>query len=180
MVRRLFFIDRLLDGLVLEVDASTTSGGAACWIGARHVAHKNSLVAYVVTQWTEQDEGDLGGFHGVVGHSPFCDRRGAWENCVGRRRSGCLVKINEIAKEVAMHLALLGHELERVHIWSETNRLAQGLSSARQGLLAKRGAETWTFLKHLKDTVRIVKRRQGHSPCEGASHWSVCLTAQKL
>ena len=53
-------LGRLLDGLVLEVDASTTGGEAACWIGARHVAHKNSPVAYVVTQWTEQDEELLG------------------------------------------------------------------------------------------------------------------------
>ena len=36
-------VDRLLDGLVLEVDASTTGGGAACWVG-----HSNPPVAYVV------------------------------------------------------------------------------------------------------------------------------------
>ena len=33
LVRHLFLVDRLLDGPVLEVDASTTGGGAACWIG---------------------------------------------------------------------------------------------------------------------------------------------------
>ena len=57
-----------------------------------------------------------------------------------------------------------------MHIWSEMNTLAdalsrvaesgmapQGLSSARHGLLAKRGAETWTFLKHLKDSVNCEK-----------------------
>ena len=35
----------------------------------------------------------------------------------------CAREINEIAKEVAMHLAPLGHELEGVHIWSEMNML---------------------------------------------------------
>ena len=40
---------------------------------------------------------------------------------------------------------------------AESRVAPQGLSSARQGLLAKRGAETWTFLKYLKDTVWIVK-----------------------
>ena len=35
LVRHLFLVDRLLDGVVLEVDASTTGGGAACWCGDR-------------------------------------------------------------------------------------------------------------------------------------------------
>ena len=68
LVKHLFLVDRLLDGLVLEVDASTTGGGAACWIDARHVAHKNSPVAYVVTQWTEQDEELLGTKRGDPAH----------------------------------------------------------------------------------------------------------------
>ena len=75
-------------------------------------------------------------------------------------------KINEIAKEVAMHLAPLGHELVGVHIWSEANTLADGLSrvaefgvmpeglvNARHELLARRDAEVWKFLKHLKDNL---------------------------
>ena len=41
-------------------------------------------------------------------------------------------KINEIAKEVAMHVAPLGHELVGVHIWSEANTLADGLSRVAQ------------------------------------------------
>ena len=81
-------------------------------------------------------------------------------NCARAKR------INEIAKEVAMHLAPLGHELEEIHIWSDMNKLADALSrvaesgvtpqvlgSAREAPLAKRGAEAWTFLKHLKDTL---------------------------
>ena len=73
-------------------------------------------------------------------------------------------KINEIAKEVAMHLAPLGHELEGVHVWSETNTLADALSRVQESgvapqglgnakLLAERGVEAWSFLKHLKDTM---------------------------
>ena len=44
----------------------------------------------------------------------------------------------------------LADALSRV---AESGVAPQGLSSARQGVLAKRGAETKTFLKHLKDTV---------------------------
>ena len=89
------------------------------------------------------------------------DALGVWFGMV--RFCAKAKKINEIAKEVAMHLAPLGHELEGVHIWREKrhalSRVAesgvapQGLSSVRQGVPAKRGAESWTFLKHLKDTV---------------------------
>ena len=65
-----------------------------------------------------------------------------------------------------MRLAPLGHELEGVHVWSEMNTRAdassrlqesgvttQGLGNAKRGLLAERGVEVWSFLKHLKDTV---------------------------
>ena len=60
LARHLFLVDRLQDGLLLEEDASTPCGGAACWIGARRVAHRNPPVAYVVTKWTEEDEELLG------------------------------------------------------------------------------------------------------------------------
>ena len=33
LVRHVYLVDRLLDGIVLEVDASTAGGGAACWYG---------------------------------------------------------------------------------------------------------------------------------------------------
>ena len=51
LVRHLFLVDRLLDGLVLEVDASTTCGGAACWIGARRLAQQRPPDALVRNFW---------------------------------------------------------------------------------------------------------------------------------
>ena len=36
---------------------------------------------------------------------------------------------------------------------AESGVTPEGLGSARQGLLAKRGAEAWTFLNRLKDTL---------------------------
>ena len=56
LVRHLFLVDRLLDGLVLEVDASTTGRGAACWIGARSRAQQGPPDAFVTTEWTQEDE----------------------------------------------------------------------------------------------------------------------------
>ena len=135
LVRRLFLVDRLLDGLVLEVDASTTGGGAAWWVGARHVAHSNPPVAYGVTQWTAEDEALLGSERRDPAHQATWeafmvllairhfvtvqvrgrivlvgDALGVWFGMV--RFCAKSKKINEIAKEVAMHLAPLGHELE--------------------------------------------------------------------
>ena len=53
-----------------------------------------------------------------------------------------------------------------MHIWSEINALADALSrvaetgvisgslgNARHDLVARRDAEAWTFLKHLKDSL---------------------------
>ena len=73
LVRHLFLVDRLLDGLVLEVDASTTGGGAACWVGARHVANSNPPPAYVVTKWTAEDEALLGTEWGDPAHQATCE-----------------------------------------------------------------------------------------------------------
>ena len=97
-------------------------------------------------------------------------------------------RINEIPTEVTMHLAPLGHELE-IHIWSEMNKLADALSrvaesgvtpdslgNAREAPLAKRGAEAWTFLKHLKGTLEKGDSVSGHSR---GPRTDVCLTAQK-
>ena len=156
LVRHLFLVNRLLDGLVLE--------------------------------WTSEDEELLGTRRGdpahqatweasmVTGPSALCcpgvrrrivlvgDALGVWFGMVKFcARAG---KINEIAKEVAMHLAPLGHELVGVHIWSEANTLADGLSrvaelgvmleglvNARHELLARRDAEKWKCLRHLKDNL---------------------------
>ena len=43
-------------------------------------------------------------------------------------------KINNIAKEMALHLAPLGRELSGIHVWGERNSLADKLSRvARDG-----------------------------------------------
>jgi len=41
--------------------------------------------------------------------------------------------INNLAKELAMHLAPLGLELQGLHIWSERNELADALSRTSAG-----------------------------------------------
>ena len=97
LLRHLFLVDRLLDGLVLEVDASTSGGSAACWIGARRLAQHRPPDAFFTTEWTSEDEetsghsvrgsgtpGHLGSVHGVTGHSALCCSGCSRKDCVGR------------------------------------------------------------------------------------------------
>ena len=56
LVRYLFLVDQTLDGLVLEVDASTTGGGAACWHGDRSRSQREPPDAFVSTEWTTENE----------------------------------------------------------------------------------------------------------------------------
>ena len=49
LVRHLYLVDRQLDGMVLEVDASTTGGGAACWYGARRLSQQGPPNAFIAT-----------------------------------------------------------------------------------------------------------------------------------
>ena len=73
LVRHLYMADRLLDGVVLEVDASTTGGGATCGVGARRAALRNPPVAFVVTKWTKEDEELLGTQRGDPAHQATCE-----------------------------------------------------------------------------------------------------------
>ena len=120
LVRLLFLVDQLPDGLVLEVDASTTGGGAACWHGDRRRSQREPPGAFVCTQWTPEDEqllfgvrgdprspGNMGGFYGIVGNPAFChteikrkivlvgDALGVWYSLV--RMKAKATKINEIS-----------------------------------------------------------------------------------
>ena len=123
-------------------------GGAACWIG--RLAQQGPPDAVVTTEWTQEDEELVGTRRSDPAHQATWeafmvllairhfvtagvrgrivsvgDALGVWfgmvEFCA---RAG---KINEIAKEAATHVALLGQELVEVHIWSEANTVADAL-----------------------------------------------------
>ena len=190
LVRHLFLVDQLLDGLVLEVDASTTGGGAACWHGDRRRSQREPPDAFVCTQWTPEDEQLLLAVRGDPAHQATWeafmallairhfvtlksrgkivlvgDALGVWYSLV--RMNAKATKINEIAKELALHLAPLGHELVGIHVWSEENVLADALSRiggdltprpeslrhARMEMLRPRGPSDWICLNSLKDVV---------------------------
>ena len=124
LVKHLFLVDRQLDGMVLEVDASTTGGGAACWFGARRLSQQGPPHAFVATLWTREDEQLLGVERGVPAHQATWeafmallavrhfvtpktrgrivlvgDALGVWYGMI--KMAAKSTKINEIAKELA-------------------------------------------------------------------------------
>ena len=187
LVRHLFLVDRLLDGAVLEVDASTTGGGAACC--DRQRSQHSPPDCFVSTVWTEEDERLLHVKRGDPAHqatweafmallairhfvSPSLRGRiilvgyalGVWYSMI--RLAARSPKINEIAKELSLLLAPMGHELVGIHVWSEMNMVSDALSRvgergslppelhhSRRELLSPRGPSMWTCLKSLRDEL---------------------------
>ena len=148
-MRHLFLVDQFLDGLVLEVDASTTGGGAACWHGDRRRSQRKPPDAFVCTQWTPEDEQLLLAARGDPAHQATWeafmallairhfvtlksrgkivlvgDALGVWYSLVRMNAKATKIEI----KELALHLAPLAHELVGIHVWSEENVLADSLS----------------------------------------------------
>ena len=185
LVRHVFLVDCLLDGVVLEVDASTTGVGVACWYGDRRRSRFAPPNSFVSTVWTREDEVLLHTVRGAPLHqatweafmvllairhhvSPVLrekiilvgDALGVWYGMV--RMSAKSQKINEVAKELALHLALLGHELVGIHVCSEVNVIADALSRmsqcevvlpglrlSRREFLKPRRPSEWTCLKYV-------------------------------
>ena len=70
-------------------------------------------------------------------------------------------KVNEIAKELAMHLDPMGKDLVGIHVWSECNVLADALSrvethgvpealaTATQETIADRSRQAWRVLQRI-------------------------------
>ena len=59
------------------------------------------------------------------------DALGVWYSLVKLASRSTVV--NEIAKELALYLAPLGHEVRGIHVWSELNGVADALSRVASG-----------------------------------------------
>ena len=178
LVRHVYLVDRLLDGVVLEVDASTTGGGAACWYGDRRRSRHVPPDTFVNTVWTREDEELLHTRRGDPAHQATWEFMAlfAIRHFVSPVLRGKIIlvgdalgvsqKINEVAKELALHLAPLGHELVGIHVWSEVNVIADALSrmgehepvppelhQSRREFLKPRGPSRWTCLKCLREAL---------------------------
>ena len=111
--------------------------------------------------------GNLGSVHGVSCNSTFCFSNGARKDRYSMvRLTARSPVINELAKELALHLAPMGHELVGIHIWSEVNVTAdafeqgrvneghclQSCVHSRREVLSPRGVSEWICLKTLRGT----------------------------
>ena len=188
VVRHLYLVDRQLDGMVLEVDASTTRGGAVCWFGARRLSQQGPPNAFVATSvelkktsscWGlsgPRSSSNVGSVHGIVGqYGHFVtaktrgrivlvgDALGVWFGLI--KMAAKSTKVNDIAQEWALHLAPLGHDLNSVHVWSEVYTTADALSrmaehgQVPQELQSSRREVLGPRGRHSVDILEFVKRR---------------------
>ena len=86
------------------------------------------------------------------------DALGVWYSLV--RMNAKATKINEIAKELALHMAPLGHELMCIHVWSEENVLADALSRIGGDLTPRpeslRAPSCWIFLHVVFGAANVI------------------------
>ena len=148
--------ERFKDGVVMQCDASVWGGGAACWNTASEFYANLPPRSYFSIQWTSFHESLLQATIGDPAHQAtfeayvFLLAVTSWvtPQTIGRviligdalgvmhgivQLSSKAFIVNEIAKELALHLAPLCISLSGIHIWGEENALADALSRLFSG-----------------------------------------------
>ena len=186
LVRHLFLVDQTLDGLVWSTRARLE---VERHVGMAIEADRVASRAFVTTEWTTEDESLLFTKRGDPAHQATWeafmallairhfvtpkargriilvgDALGVWYGLV--RMKARATKVNEIAKELALHLVPLGHELAGIHVWSEVNVLEdalsrignrttvpKGLRHVRRETLRSWGPPDWVCLGTLQDIM---------------------------
>ena len=151
-----FLEDRFKDGVVMQCDASVWGGGAACWDTASEYYNNLPPRSYFSIQWNAFHESLLQATIGDPAHQAtfeayvFLLALTSWVTPQTRGRviligdalgvmhgivqlSSKAFIVNEIAKELALHLAPLCISLSGIHIWGEENALADALSRLFSG-----------------------------------------------
>ncbi|CAK0818274.1 unnamed protein product, partial [Prorocentrum cordatum] len=151
LTRHVYLVDRLHDGLYVETDASPWGGGGCCWASPAARRAGEAPRAYFAVTWDHTHEellhAQVGSPAGrasreafamllaaklwispeVLGRITFAgDAQGVLAALVQLRGDSAIMI--DVAKELALHLAPLGHALEGLHIWAEQNKLADALS----------------------------------------------------
>ncbi|CAK0856481.1 unnamed protein product, partial [Prorocentrum cordatum] len=156
LTRHVYLVDRLYDGLYVETDASPWGGGGCCWASPAARRAGEAPRAYFAVTWDHTHEEllhtQVGSPAGQASWEAFAmllaaklwispevrgritfagDAQGVLATLVQLRGDSAI--INDVAKELALHLAPLGHALEGLHIWAEQNKLADALSRVSCG-----------------------------------------------
>ena len=148
--------ERFADGAVFQCDASVWGGGAACWDCATDYYKNLPPQSYFSVKWTAFHESLLQATIGDPAHQAtfeayvFLLAVTSWVTPLTKGRiiligdalgvmhsiiqlSSKVFIVNEIAKELALHLAPLCTSLSGIHIWGEENALADALSRLFSG-----------------------------------------------
>jgi hypothetical protein len=167
--------DRTAEGIYFEFDASLWGGGGALWPGEKARMAGDPPAQYWHLKWTRVHEvlasaaiGEPGSQatweaftmllcvkiwvdHTLGPITAVGDAEGIIYDLVQMRAKS--TKINNIAKEMALHLAPLGRELSGIHVWGERNSLADKLSRvARDG-----GADILPWLRRTSRNAEILE-----------------------
>ena len=87
-------------------------------------APSNMMCAAIVGQHVQTVQWRQGQFCVQAANTATIKHWTAWCSRSTPARLGWATKVDEIAKELALHLAPSGHELAGIHVWSELNVLA--------------------------------------------------------
>ena len=154
--RKVCAVDKGVRGITMVTDASPWGGGAILWPTWGAYQRRDVPAAYIQMAWDERREKLISGKIGEPGHQADWEalmmivamRTWIDETCRGAitvvgDAAGVLgdivamraksVTVNNLIKELALHLAPFGLEVQGVHIWSERNAVADALSRVAIG-----------------------------------------------
>ena len=155
ITRKIRLADRGVAGPAIATDASPWGGGAVLYPSLAAYKAGQPPTHYIEVAWTDMHERIVQGLIGLPDHQAswealmlaiairtwvseatsgkvalVSDASGVLQDIVSWRARGKVV--NNIVKQIALHLAPIGLELCGLHVWSERNKLTDALSRSAQ------------------------------------------------
>ena len=177
LTRTVHALSRDFLGITIVSDASPWGGGALLWRTFQEYADNQPAAEYLTVQWDAEHEGMINGQVGSPDHQAswealafgialrtwvtdkvqgkitiIGDAQGVISNIIAMRSRAPV--INDIIKEIALHLAPLGLDLLGLHLWAEQNEQADELSR----LTGQTAPPEWLHPGTLRATPMMITR----------------------
>ena len=179
LTRTVHALTRDILGITIVSDASPWGGGALMWHTFQEYADNQPAAEFLNVQWTAEHEGLIDGQVGSPDHQAswealafgiairtwvtgkvqgkitiIGDAQGVISNIIAMRSRA--PAINDIVKEIALHLAPLGLDLLGLHLWAEQNEQADELSR----LTGQTAAPDWLHPSTSRRTASMITPQQ--------------------
>ena len=166
-------------GITIVSDASPWGGGALMWKSFQEYADDRPAAEFFSLPWTSEHEALIDGKVGLPDHQAswealafaiairtwvvdgvqgkvtiIGDTQGVISNLIAMRSRATV--INDIVKEVALHLTPLGVDLLGLHLWAEQNKQADELSR----LTGQTEVPSWVHASTTRATPAMVDPRK--------------------